>query len=115
MIDPVLVQVIRASNYTKAIDYGAKGIQFIKYMVGIMEPLTKTSSDRAGDIFIILQELAKGPDGIFGTEDDLISPEKMKLLNELITSGVLNSPLVSYFLQKHVSKYWIRFRKLFCV
>ena len=110
MIDPTVVQVIRKSKYTKEIDYGAKGIKFVKFMVQIMEPLTRTSSDKAGDIFRMLQELGKGPDGIFGTEDDLLSPEQMELLNDLITSGVLNSPLVAYFLQKHVSKYWVSFR-----
>lgn len=52
---------------------------------------TMSGSDKAHNLLLILEEIAKGPDGEWGTDDDLLSPMVWNGVKTLIETGILQA------------------------
>lgn len=62
---------------------------------------TMSGSEKSINLRIILEDIAKGPDGEWGTDDDLLSPIVWNGIKSIIDGGVLQAMMdVIYKIQK---------------
>lgn len=62
--------------------------------IKIVEKYKNLSGKQKSELLMsVIEDIAKGADGIAGTEDDLISQEVIKEINVLVSSGLLSSSI----------------------
>jgi hypothetical protein len=66
--------------------------------------LNISEGEKIDQIVAVLQELAKGKDGVIGTDDDLLTPEQLEFFEGLASNERLLKQLVTYFIHKQLSK-----------
>ena len=84
----------------------AKGEMYlVKVLVDRLGGLVDLSREETiYQIVVVLQDLAKGKDGVIGTDDDLLTPEHIEFFKGIASNEQLLKQLVTYFIHKQLSK-----------